>query len=325
MKFSAPRAAKSAYGMRLAGAIAGLWVLVPLWCGAAAADPAQDLFAELNELSRQAEQLAATIHTAQGNLDNTLQVLKQADEAYDVDLAELNAARSRLAGYQSAVDGLAAAAYTGGRGDALTAILTAASPKSLIDRLAVQRVMATEMSSRVQSFRQAEQEAKTREAAAAKSATDARAAVEAAAAVRADLRGTQAELQARIVAVKAKSVMLTPADQEAPAVLPASVMAASGLVTPIPTIGMNGLMPNARSLATYIMATYPGVQSIGGVRTDPLPDHPSGRALDIMTGANMNLGDAINADLQSQTGRFGIDYTMWRVPDHFNHVHVTVS
>ena len=44
-----------------------------------------------------------------------------------------------------------------------------------------------------------------------------------------------------------------------------------------------------------------------------------------MTGTNMDLGDAINADLQRQAGRFGIDYTMWRVPDHFNHVHVTVS
>lgn len=324
MESFAPLVARSAGGIRLAGAIVGLAALVPLWCGAAAADPVQDRRAELEELSWQAQQLAATIHTAQGNLDNRLQALRRADEAYGVDLAKLNDARARLADYQSAVDGLAAAAYTGGRADALTAILTAASPKNLIDKLAVQRVMASEMSSRMQSFRQAEKEAQTREAAAAKSAADARAAVEAAAAVRADLQSKQAELQTRIVAVEAMSV-LAPADQQAPAVLPASVIAASGLVAPVPTIGMNGLVPNARSLAAYIMATYPGVQSIGGVRTDPLPDHPSGRALDIMTGANMGLGDAINADLQSQAGRFGIDYTMWRVPDHFNHVHVTVA
>jgi hypothetical protein len=88
---------------------------------------------------------------------------------------------------------------------------------------------------------------------------------------------------------------------------------------------MNGLSPNASNLAQYVLAAYPGVQSIGGVRADSLPDHPSGHALDIMIGSNMSLGDAINSDILSQAGRFGVRYTMWRVPSHFNHVHVTVS
>jgi hypothetical protein len=90
-------------------------------------------------------------------------------------------------------------------------------------------------------------------------------------------------------------------------------------------VGTNGLSPNAWSLLQYIQATYPGVQSIGGVRADSRPDHPSGHALDIMIGSNMGLGDTINADVQSQAGRFGVKYTMWRVADHFNHVHVTVA
>ena len=55
-----------------------------------------------------------------------------------------------------------------------------------------------------------------------------------------------------------------------------------GIVAPMPTVGVSGLVPNARRLLQYIMTTYPGVRSIGGVRSDPLPDHPSGRALDIM-------------------------------------------
>lgn len=93
----------------------------------------------------------------------------------------------------------------------------------------------------------------------------------------------------------------------------------------VPTVGMGGLSPNAWNLAQYVMANYPGVQSIGGVRADSLPDHPSGHALDIMIGSNMGLGDAINSDVQSQGGRFGVRYTMWRVANHFNHVHVTVS
>jgi hypothetical protein len=103
------------------------------------------------------------------------------------------------------------------------------------------------------------------------------------------------------------------------------IATSSATASAVPLVGVNGLSPNARALMQYITATYPGVQSIGGVRPDSRPDHPSGHALDIMIGSDMGLGDAINADVQSQTGRFGVQYTMWRVADHFNHVHVTVA
>jgi len=93
---------------------------------------------------------------------------------------------------------------------------------------------------------------------------------------------------------------------------------------PVPTVGMGGLVPNARALAAYIADEYPGVLAIGGVRADWHPDHPSGHAIDIMIGSDMGLGDAINADVQRQAGRFNVSYTLWRVADHFNHVHVTV-
>ena len=89
-------------------------------------------------------------------------------------------------------------------------------------------------------------------------------------------------------------------------------------------IGTAGLRANAANLAQYIANTYPGVQSIGGVRPDPLPDHPSGRAIDIMIGNNMGLGDAIAADVRAQAGRFNVSYVLWRVPNHHNHVHVSV-
>lgn len=92
----------------------------------------------------------------------------------------------------------------------------------------------------------------------------------------------------------------------------------------VPLVGGNGLCPNAWALASYIQNQYPGVQSIGGVRSDRLPDHPSGHALDIMIGSNMGLGDMIRSDIQSQSARFGVKYILWRVPNHFNHVHVTV-
>jgi hypothetical protein len=131
--------------------------------------------------------------------------------------------------------------------------------------------------------------------------------------VRADLEQKQSQLKTQVALVKASYAVLSPAMQ-----------AALGPGAAIPTVGMNGLVPNARALAAYIIATYPGVQSIGGVRADPLPDHPSGRAIDIMV-SDMSLGDVINADVQRQAARFGVAYTMWRVANHFNHVHVTVS
>ena len=103
------------------------------------------------------------------------------------------------------------------------------------------------------------------------------------------------------------------------------VATSSATAAAVPTVGTNGLRPNAWSLAQYITANYPGVQSIGGVRPDSRPDHPSGHAIDIMIGSNTGLGDAINADVQGQSGRFGVQYTMWRVAGHFDHVHVTVA
>ena len=148
----------------------------------------------------------------------------------------------------------------------------------------------------------------------ARTAAAAAAAADAAAAVRADLQKKQSEVRTQVAVLKTRYGMLTPAEQ-----------ALLGPGAAIPTVGMGGLVPNARVLAAYIIATYPGVQSIGGVRADALPDHPSGHAIDIMIGSDMGLGDAINADVQSQAGRFGVAYTMWRVANHFNHVHVTVS
>lgn len=91
----------------------------------------------------------------------------------------------------------------------------------------------------------------------------------------------------------------------------------------VPLVGGGGLCPNASNLAHYVIATYPGVQSIGGVRADRLPDHPSGHAIDIMVN-DMALGDTIAADIRAQSGRFGVSYVLWRVSDHFNHIHVTV-
>ena len=83
------------------------------------------------------------------------------------------------------VNKLAAATYMGGRIDGMEAMLTAESPQGLIDTMAVQRVMATQMSTQMASFRVAGDQAAKAEQASAKSAADAKSAAEQAAAVRA--------------------------------------------------------------------------------------------------------------------------------------------
>ena len=313
MKFRSPLSAKSVTSPVVA-AVVGAVVVSASWGGAAHADPGQDGVAKLNDLTKQAEQMIQTVQSAQLDLDRKLQLQSDADKRHADDLAALEAAKSQVAPRQEAVDKLAAAFYMGGRADGASALLTAASPQSFIDRLVIQRVMSTQLSEQLRSFRQSAQEAQAIEVASATSAADAKAAAESAAVVRADLQKKESALQSQVAQVKLQYGILSPAQQ-----------ALLGPGAAIPTVGMGGLVPDARALAAYIISTYPGVQSIGGVRADPIPDHPSGHAIDIMIGSDMALGDAINADVQSQAGRFNVRYTMWRVPSHFNHVHVTVD
>lgn len=313
MKFS-PFVANSVVLKPVAGAIAAITAL-SVACGAVAvADPAQDNVANFNELSRQAQQMLEKVQSAQADLDRKVQLQGEAERRHAESVAALDAAAAQLAAHQGAVDKVAAAIYMGGRADGLNAILTAASPAAFIDKLAIQRVITNQMSDEIHSFRQVEQAARATEAASAESAVQAKAAADAAAAVRADLQKKESDLVAQVAAVKLRYGLLSPAEQ-----------ALLGPGAAIPTVGMGGLVPNAKMLAAYILATYPGVTSIGGVRSDPLPDHPSGHAIDIMIGSDMGLGDAINADVQAQSARFNVRYTMWRVPSHFNHVHVTVN
>lgn len=73
------------------------------------------------------------------------------------------------------------------------------------------------------------------------------------------------------------------------------------------------LKPGAVQLDRIVSQLFPQVPSIGGYRaSDPYPDHPSGRALDIMTGGDSALGDQINQFLQQNADALGIDYTLWQ-------------
>jgi cell wall-associated NlpC family hydrolase len=220
---------KSAAHKWFAGAVAGAMALASLLSTPAMADPAQDAVTKIGELSRQAEQLTEQMHAAEIDLDKKVQAQTAAEQSHANDLAALDAARLQLSSYQGSVNTLAASVYMGGRTDGLNAILTAASPQGLIDKMAVQRVMGIEMSAQMQSFRNLSAEAVRIEAASAKSAADATTAADEAAAVRADLQRKQSELQVQIAAVKSRFVMLSPPQQAAlaaPSAVPPSVLAA---------------------------------------------------------------------------------------------------
>ena len=197
------------------GTLAGFTVLSGALAANVSADPAGDALAKLNELSRQAEQTTEAMHSAQLDLNDKLAAQRAADKKHDDAQAAVDAAKARLASFQAAVNKLAAATYMGGRVDGMTAMLTAGSPQGLIDKLAMQRLMATQMSAQMTNFRAAGEQAAKAEREAAKSAAGAKSAAEQAAAVRASLQSKQSQLQVQIAVVKSQYVSLSPEQRTA--------------------------------------------------------------------------------------------------------------
>ena len=73
------------------------------------------------------------------------------------------------------------------------------------------------------------------------------------------------------------------------------------------------LTQNAVRAGRAVAVQFPEVQTIGGYRAnDPYPDHPSGRALDIMTYTNQALGDKILNYLFDNNGFFKMQYAIWK-------------
>lgn len=210
------------------GTLAGLTVLSGVGAAHVAADPADDALAKLTELSRQAERTTEAMHSAQLDLNQKLAAQRAADKKHSDDQAAVDAARARLATFQNAVNKLAAATYMGGGVDGMEAMLTAQSPQGLIDKMVVQRVMATQMSTQMASFRAAGEQAAKAEQASARSAAEAKSAAEQAAAVRASLQSKQSQLQVQIAVVKSQYVSLSPQQRTAladPGPIPAAAPA----------------------------------------------------------------------------------------------------
>ncbi len=106
-----------------------------------------------------------------------------------------------------------------------------------------------------------------------------------------------------------------------------------------------GLQPDTLRVLRCLVAHF-GMHDLSGVREDPYPDHPSGRALDFMVGADaagQRDGDAVVAYLQDNADAFGIEYLIWRqriwrdgqwapmadrgspTANHMDHVHITTK
>lgn len=103
------------------------------------------------------------------------------------------------------------------------------------------------------------------------------------------------------------------------------------------TSGLGGLMPATANLEQMIRQAFPMITDIGGVRQDAHPDHPTGRALDIMipggtTRGGMNpqgkaLGDMIWQWLMS-SGIVDPQGSLWQTDtggDHFDHIHSRIA
>lgn len=107
------------------------------------------------------------------------------------------------------------------------------------------------------------------------------------------------------------------------------------------------LTASSRTLLGKLESRFPEVRTIYGVRQDPLPDHPSGRALDIMVYSNEALGDRVAEWTRENAQELNIDYIIWNqriwsvarasegwrhmadrgsvTANHRDHVHITVK
>jgi peptidoglycan DL-endopeptidase CwlO len=284
--FMLDRTFRSTRGTRrpVVNALIGLTVFAGILAGSVQADPADDALTKLSELSRQAEQTTEAMHSAQLDLDGKVAAQQNADAQHAADMVAFDAAKAQLATFQSKVDKVAAAQYMGGRTNGLSAMMTADSPQHLIDQLAVQRVMATEMSAQMQNFRKANEEATRIEAASAKSAADAKTAAEQAAAVRADLQSKQSKLRVQIAVVKSQYTVLTPAQRVTLAALPPAP--APDRLPPAPA--PDALPPNG---GPEVLAAAPGGIFGGDAAPEAaLPSQGSGEGVVAVQAALTRIG-----------------------------------
>ncbi|UYL87850.1 tape measure protein [Gordonia phage Malisha] len=78
-----------------------------------------------------------------------------------------------------------------------------------------------------------------------------------------------------------------------------------------PLSGEGGLQPIAMLMRRIIFRLWKQIKDIGGYRQDAYPEHPSGRALDVMV-PDMKTGDEVNAWTHANAKKFPIEHTIWK-------------
>ncbi|QMU18999.1 phage tail protein [Gordonia rubripertincta] len=78
-----------------------------------------------------------------------------------------------------------------------------------------------------------------------------------------------------------------------------------------PLSGEGGLKPIAVMMRRLIFRMWKQITDIGGYRQDAYPEHPSGRALDIMV-PNAKTGDEVNGWVHANSKKFPIEHTIWQ-------------
>lgn len=96
---------------------------------------------------------------------------------------------------------------------------------------------------------------------------------------------------------------------------------------PCPTEGFGGVKPHVAQAGYHLMAVFGLSESdVGGVASrpgNPTSDHPKGLALDFMV--DDSTGDALAAYSDEHSAELGINYILWQVPDHYDHVHISFN
>lgn len=128
-------------------------VVVATSMGDVNAEPGADALSKLHELSRQAVQGREAVTAAQRDVDAKLAAQTAAEDRHRADLEALAAANVQLAPYQAAVNRIAAMSYMSGGDGQMAAVLTAGSPRQLIDKLSLQRVVAVKAADDMVAFK----------------------------------------------------------------------------------------------------------------------------------------------------------------------------
>ncbi|WIY81876.1 SH3 domain-containing protein [Propionimicrobium sp. PCR01-08-3] len=112
--------------------------------------------------------------------------------------------------------------------------------------------------------------------------------------------------------------------------------------------GLDGLTDSGKGIVYAVRANFPQIGTMYGVRPDSIPDHPSGRAVDIMLPggvSDVDLGNQIAAYMQANADSLNIEYIIYRqqiwingqsgwtamadrgsaTANHMDHVHVSVN